>query len=144
MPRWSSSTIYDLSYGFHLGEREKNRQIYLNMAICRRIHKELFSSVISPGKQEWGWAEGGAGSMQGAWCRSRSQVSRITPWAKGSAKPLSHQGCPVFCYLNGLFWSTKIWILMRPNLSIFFFYGPCFWVISLPNLKSHRSSYIYF
>ena len=35
-------------------------------------------------------AEGEVGSMQGA----RSRVSRITPWAEGGAKPLSHPGCP--------------------------------------------------
>ena len=39
-------------------------------------------------------AEGEAGSMQGAQRRTRSQVSRITPWAEGDAKPLSHPGCP--------------------------------------------------
>ena len=39
-------------------------------------------------------AEGEAGSMQGAWCGTQSRVSRITPWAEGSTKPLSHPGCP--------------------------------------------------
>ena len=39
-------------------------------------------------------AEGEAGSMQGARHRIRSWVSRITPWAEGGAKPLSHPGCP--------------------------------------------------
>ena len=39
-------------------------------------------------------AEGGAGSMEGAWRGTQFRVSRITPWAKGSAKLLSHQGCP--------------------------------------------------
>ena len=39
-------------------------------------------------------AEGEAGSTQGARCGTQSQVSRITPWAEGGAKPLSHQGCP--------------------------------------------------
>ena len=40
-------------------------------------------------------AEGEAGSMQGARRGTQSQVSRIRPWAEGSAKPLSrHQGCP--------------------------------------------------
>ena len=39
-------------------------------------------------------AEGEAGSMQGARCGTPSWVSRITPWAEGSAKPLSHLGCP--------------------------------------------------
>ena len=39
-------------------------------------------------------AEGEAGSMQGARRGTRSPVSRITPWAKGGAKPLGHLGCP--------------------------------------------------
>ena len=39
-------------------------------------------------------AEGEAGSMQGARRRTRSQDSRIMPWAEGSAKPLRHPGCP--------------------------------------------------
>ena len=30
----------------------------------------------------------------------RSPVSRITPWAEGCAKPLSHPGCPVFPILR--------------------------------------------
>ena len=38
-------------------------------------------------------AEGEAGSMQGARHGTRFRVSRITPWAEGSAKPLSHPGC---------------------------------------------------
>ena len=40
-------------------------------------------------------AEGEAGPMQGARRGTQSQVSRITPWAEGSAKPLNHPGCPV-------------------------------------------------
>ena len=32
--------------------------------------------------------------MQGAGCGTRSWVCRITPWAEGGAKLLSHQGCP--------------------------------------------------
>ena len=44
-------------------------------------------------------AEGEAGSMQGAQRRTRSQVSRITPRAKGGAKPLSHPGCPSVWHL---------------------------------------------
>ena len=39
-------------------------------------------------------AEGEAGSMQGARRGTRSWVSRITPWAKGGAKLLSHPSCP--------------------------------------------------
>ena len=45
-------------------------------------------------------AEGEAGSIQGALRGIRSQVSRITPWAEGSAKPLSHPGCPGNIFLN--------------------------------------------
>ena len=41
-------------------------------------------------------AEGEAGSVQGARCGTRSQVSRVMPWAKGGTKPLSHLGCPVW------------------------------------------------
>ena len=41
-------------------------------------------------------AEGEAGSMQGAQRGTRSQVSRIRPWDEGSAKLLSHPGCPKF------------------------------------------------
>ena len=37
--------------------------------------------------------EGEAGSMQGTRCGTRSWLSRITPWAEGSTKPLSHLGC---------------------------------------------------
>ena len=40
-------------------------------------------------------AEGEAGSMQGARRGTQSWDPRITPWAKGSAKPLSHPGIPV-------------------------------------------------
>ena len=39
-------------------------------------------------------AEAEAGSMQGARRGTRSRVSRIRPWAKGGAKPLSNRGCP--------------------------------------------------
>ena len=39
--------------------------------------------------------------QQGAWCGTLSWVSRITPWAAGSAKPLRHRGCPkCFYYFN--------------------------------------------
>ena len=51
-------------------------------------------------------AEGEAGSMQGAQCGTRSWVSRILLWAEGSAKPLSHLGCP----RTDIF----IWIFLLP------------------------------
>ena len=46
-------------------------------------------------------AEGEAGSMQGAQCGTRFQISRIMPWAEGGAKPLSHPGCPQSLYFIG-------------------------------------------
>ena len=39
-------------------------------------------------------AEGEAGPLQGVRCGTPSQVSRITPWAEGGTKQLSHPGCP--------------------------------------------------
>ena len=45
-------------------------------------------------------AEGEVSSMQGAQHGTRSQVSRIRPWAEGGAKPLSHPGCPKSTFLN--------------------------------------------
>ena len=50
-------------------------------------------------------AEGEAGSMQGARCGTQSQVSRITPWAEGGAKLLSHPGCPQLLFTS--LWSEK-------------------------------------
>ena len=47
-------------------------------------------------------AEGEAGSMLGARHGTQSWDSRITPWTEGSAKPLSHLGCPT-CSLMELF-----------------------------------------
>ena len=45
-------------------------------------------------------AEGEAGSMQGARRGTRSWVFGITPWAEGSANPLSHPGCPSPLFFN--------------------------------------------
>ena len=53
-------------------------------------------------------AEGEAGSMQRARHGTRSWVSRITAWAEGRAKPLSHLGCPyqniliIICIMSAL------------------------------------------
>ena len=47
-------------------------------------------------------AEGEAGPTQGAQHGTRSQVSRITPWAEGGTKLLSQPGCPeslILCIL---------------------------------------------
>ena len=55
--------------------------------------------IYSEREREWEaeiQAEGEAGSMQGGQHRTRSRVSRITPQAAGSAKPLRCRGCPRF------------------------------------------------
>ena len=51
--------------------------------------------------------EGEAGSMQGAWRGTRSQVPRITPWAEVGAKPLSHPGCPSIIFLKHEFFKQQ-------------------------------------
>ena len=48
-------------------------------------------------------AVGEAGSMQEAWRGTRSQVSRIRPWAEGSAKLLSHRAAFCVCFKRKLF-----------------------------------------
>ena len=57
-------------------------------------------------------AEGEAGSMQGARRGTRSRVSRIRPWAKGSTKLLSHPGCPSTgnFYIASAIWLQKAFI----------------------------------
>ena len=55
-------------------------------------------------------AEGEAGFMQGAQCGTRSRVSRITPWAEGGAKLLSHPGIPSSMYF---FKKDFIYLFMR-------------------------------
>ena len=56
--------------------------------------------------------------MQGAQCGTRSQVSRITPWTAGGAKPLCHRGWPPHIVYKG-----KMVLFSRfhgvPFLSIF-------------------------
>ena len=66
------------------------------------MHSLIFFKILfiySWEKEAETQAEGEAGSMQGNWCGTRSGVSRVTPWAKGAAKPLSHPGCPSICSL---------------------------------------------
>ena len=52
-------------------------------------------------------AEEEAGSVQGAPRGTRSGVSRITPWAEGGAKPLSHPGCPDTHFHTTLKWTLS-------------------------------------
>ena len=46
-----------------------------------------------------GWAEGEAGSMQEARSGTRSQESRILPWAEGGPKLLSQPDCLKMLFL---------------------------------------------
>ena len=55
----------------------------------------LFMREIQKEREAETLAEGEAGSTQGARHETRSQVSRIRPWAEGGAKLLSHPGCPI-------------------------------------------------
>ena len=43
-------------------------------------------------------AEGEAGFIAGSLTWDSTGVSRITLWAEGGTKPLSHPGCPVFAF----------------------------------------------
>ena len=52
---------------------------------------------------------GEASSMQGARLGTRSRVSRITPWAAGGTKPLSHQGCPLSKFLKSQYGFQTKW-----------------------------------
>ena len=61
--------------------------------------------------------EGEAGSVQEAWRGTRSRVSKITPWAEGSAKPLSHLGCPTIWTSNIKFPNDQD--QRGPGLSVF-------------------------
>ena len=56
-----------------------------------------------------------ADSLQGAWCGTRSQNSRITPWAKGrclTAEPARHPNLSHFKYPWLFFVCNIIWILL--------------------------------
>ena len=80
----------------------------LNHRATQAAHDRFFFSMIDFFKKDFIYlfmrdtereaetqAEGEAGSMQGARHGTQSRVSRITPWAEGVTKPLSHLGCPV-------------------------------------------------
>ena len=45
--------------------------------------------------------EGEAGSLQGAWCRTRTQDPRIVTWAKGKRSTIEPPRCPLsFIFIN--------------------------------------------
>ena len=51
-------------------------------------------------------AEGEAGFMQGARRGTRSRDPRVTSWAEGGAKPLSHPGFPNHCFFKNSFYTN--------------------------------------
>ena len=57
--------------------------------------------------------------MQGARRGTRSQVSRVSPWAEGGAKPLSHWGCPLFGFytMHAFLWREKVNFMESTELS---------------------------
>ena len=65
--------------------------------------------------------------MQGARRGIRSRVSRITPWAEGSAKPLSHPGCP------------RVFLLKTEVISCHPFLKVLQWVVPFFQRKAHKS-----
>ena len=54
--------------------------------------------------------------QQGAQHGTQSRVSRITPWAEGGAKSLSHPGCPKSFNFNPT--STRSWKIGRVPVRI--------------------------
>ena len=66
--------------------------------------------------------------MQGARHGTRSQVSRITPWAEGGVKPLSHPGCPSLSFLE-----------LPPHICPVFSGSSSFLPLSAPPRPSSRS-----
>ena len=71
---------------FFLAERKKN-DFFLKIIL-------IYSWETHREREAETQAEGETGSVQGAQRGTRSQISRIRPWAEGGAKPLSHWGCP--------------------------------------------------
>ena len=76
-------------------------------------------------------AEGEAGSIQEGQRGTRSQVSRITPWAEGRAKLLKHPGCPPICILKtdilsqlGIEWLLSVSVICDGENNLITI-GPC-------------------
>ena len=89
--------------------------------------------------------------MQGARHGTRSRDSRIMPWAEGSAKPLSHPGCPdsylhlvaKTSYSWVVFWFGLVWCFFF----FFFFFFPApldipaeflLWILPSPSIQHCR------
>ena len=53
--------------------------------------------IVTQRERERGRDTGRGRSRLHAGCPmwTRSRISRITPWAEGGTKPLSHPGCPI-------------------------------------------------
>ena len=77
-----------------------NEYIFFNFLKRLVFLKILFIYSWQTEKEAETQAEGEEGSMQGARCGTISWDSRITPWAEGGAKLLSHLGCPFFKFFK--------------------------------------------
>ena len=62
-------------------------------------------------------AEAEAGSLQGARCGTRSQISRIRPWAEDGAKLPSHPGCPLFVGFYSVFINCQVLLGLESKLN---------------------------
>ena len=77
-------------------------------------------------------AEGEAGSMQGARHGTWSRVSKITPRAEGSAKLLSHPGCPNY----GILIASKLGVNFQSFISYLFFNNSV--LVGIENLRTEK------
>ena len=66
------------------------------MALFSLFFKDLFIHENTEGEKgrDTGRGRSWLHGVTPRW--TRHQFSRITPWVEGGAKPLSHQGCPLF------------------------------------------------
>ena len=61
-------------------------------------------------------AEGEAGSLGGAGCRSRSRDPRVMPWAEGRCSFAEPPRCPQELFFNCLSDLLSLWVLTEPTL----------------------------
>ena len=67
--------------------------------------------------------------MQEARRGTRFQVSGITPWTEGGAKPLSHPGCPVFPLFKATFVSLRSMESVPPVYFAYLLFTPKYYIL---------------
>ena len=80
-------------YSFH--SLRYIRLLFFLLLFLKKVFIFLFISVKEQQRGAKTQAEREADSMPTAKRETPSQVSMITPWSEGSAKPLNHVGCPI-------------------------------------------------